>query len=427
MNKRLGKVGVTVISLTALLLGMSGYAGATLQHLSGTNFNFTASTGYITTGEGNSVFIWGYSESGGTVQYPGPTLIVNEGDVVTITLTNQLSVPTSIVFPGQTEVQATGGTTGMLTQEAAPGGADMVTYRFTAARPGTYMYHSGTWQDLQVEMGLFGALIVRPSGFDPVAPRAYRHINTSFDNEYLFVLSEMDLRIHQHAEFNRLNEIDTSDYRPVYWFVNGRNFPDTILDPGVSWLPTQPYNSFVMMHPGDKVLLRIIGTGRDQHPFHTHGNNILTIARNGRVLSSTPDVATPAPDLARSEYTATSVPGQTLDAIFEWTGKGLGWDIYGHSFTDPMEPNEYAPDHGKPFPVITPSQQALTFGEAFSGSPFLGVSEPLLPDHVSVNPYGALMYPWHSHLEKEVVNNDIFIGGMISVLYILPHSVNIPF
>ena len=29
------------------------------------------------------------------------------------------------------------------------------------------MYHSGTNTELQVEMGLLGAIIVRPTGFDP--------------------------------------------------------------------------------------------------------------------------------------------------------------------------------------------------------------------------------------------------------------------
>ena len=52
-----------------------------------------------------------------SMQYPGPTMIVNQGDVVTVTLNNRLPVPTSIVFPGQ-KVTASGGTAGLLTQEA---------------------------------------------------------------------------------------------------------------------------------------------------------------------------------------------------------------------------------------------------------------------------------------------------------------------
>jgi len=38
-----------------------------------------------------------------------------------------------------------------------------VTYTFTASSPGTHSYYSGTQGDLQIEMGLYGAIIVIPS------------------------------------------------------------------------------------------------------------------------------------------------------------------------------------------------------------------------------------------------------------------------
>ena len=98
--------------------------------------------------------------------------------------------------------------------------------------PGTYMYHSGTQPALQVEMGLLGALIVRPSAADPLH-RAYTHAGSSFDREYLFLLTEMDPAIHdqvavQVASGGPIN-VDTSAYHPVLWFINGRNAPDTML------------------------------------------------------------------------------------------------------------------------------------------------------------------------------------------------------
>jgi len=63
------------------------------------------------------------------MQLPGPTLVVNEGTAVTITLTNNLPTGagnTSIVFAGIPVTSATGGTAGLLAQEALPGGS--VTY-----------------------------------------------------------------------------------------------------------------------------------------------------------------------------------------------------------------------------------------------------------------------------------------------------------
>ena len=46
--------------------------------------------------------------------------------------------------------------------EAGPGAA--VTYSFTASSAGTYLYESGSDPQLQVQMGLFGAIVVRPAG-----------------------------------------------------------------------------------------------------------------------------------------------------------------------------------------------------------------------------------------------------------------------
>jgi hypothetical protein len=185
-----------------------------------------------------------------------------------------------------------------------------------------------------------------------------------------------------------------------------------------------------MMHPGDKVLMRLIGGGRDLHPFHHHGNNSLAIARDGKLLGST---AGAGADLAVSDFTQTVYPGSTVDAIFTWTGEKLGWDIYGTGFdfehscngTSVNDPNpasagfdpvtkEYCPDHGKPFPVVLPGDQELTIGEQWSGSPFLGGSNALPPSTGGLNPNAGYFFMWHSHNEKEMTNYNVFPGGMMT-------------
>ena len=164
-------------------------------------------------------------------------------------------------------------------------------------------------------MGLAGTIIVRPNAGEN---HAYNHPDTAFEHEYLFLLTQMDPIIHQLAEQGRFAEIDMTSYWPVYWFINGRNAPDTLAAPFVAWLPHQPYNSFPRMRPSENVLMRIVGAGQGQHPFHYHGNNADQIARDGRMLTH-----------PRSRFTTLTVPGQTVDQIFTWTGEGLGWDLYG--------------------------------------------------------------------------------------------------
>lgn len=418
-------------ALIVLLLVTVSRAEATIDGITGPTFNLTASSGNIDTPDGGSVLIWGYGESGGTMQYPGPTLIVNQGDTVTINLTNQLPMPVSMVFPGQEGVTATGGTTGLLTQESnaptpsTPG--DMVTYSFVASHPGTYNYSSGTNPGLQVEMGLVGTLIVRPAG----APnQAYSDPASAFDYEYLFMLTEMDPTIHYQVEnlvltnqanASTLSAINTSG-RPVLWFINGRNGPDTMAAPNIAWMPHQPYNCLPRIHPGDRMLLRLSGGGRELHPFHTHGNHTRLIARDGRSLESVPGAGF---DLAQEDYTIKVVPGATYDALFTWTGADMGWDIYGHAPGDPLQPGEYAPDHGKPLPVTLPETADLTFGGFFSGSPFIGASGMLPPGEGGLNANGGLFFMWHSHTERELVNFDIFPGGMMTMLIIEPPGVPI--
>ena len=208
-------------------------AEAASPGISGTSFTLSASAGYTSQPDGTSVYTWGYGCANGftptfrpttiagagcpTMQLPGPTLIVTEGQTISVTLTNNLpraAGNTSILFPGFT-VSTSGGAPGLLTQEAANGGS--VTYTFsTSGKAGTHAYYSGTRGDVQVEMGMYGALIVLPSSIPAIcnntsndaaraadrgngahqdfrlANAAYNHPSACYDREYLFQFSEID-------------------------------------------------------------------------------------------------------------------------------------------------------------------------------------------------------------------------------------------
>jgi len=391
-------------------------AHAVIHGVTGTTFDFSAKAGLISMSDGGSYSMWGYAEDPNEMQYPGPTMIVDEDVPITVNLTNTLSVPVSIVFPGQTGVIATGGSPGLLTSEADPNGGT-VSYSFTPTEPGTYIYHSGTNPELQIEMGLVGALIVRPTG----APgQAYAHPDSAYDREVLFLFTEIDPNVHDMVGQGSIDQVDLTQWFPVYWFLNGRCAPDTMLAANTPLLPYQPYNCMPMIHPGEKLLLRIVSAGRDAHPYHTHGNNFDVIATDGRMLQSAPGAGS---DLSYSDFTISVPPGGTADALFTWTGEKLGWDIYGHDPNDPMEPGEYAPDHGKPFPVTLPNLQDLTFGGMWSGSPFLGTLGALPPAEGGNNPNAGYTYMWHSHNEKELCNYDIFPGGLMTMLIVEAPSV----
>lgn len=434
------------LALLALSVA-AGEAAAKVDGIAGTGtgsasdprtFSLVAKDASLVTGDGNTIYAWGYADaSTGTMQYPGPTLIVNQGDTVRISLANALPVatmPVSMVFPGQRGVLAactpagTGCTDGVLTKEVVPGST--VSYTFVASEPGTYRYHSGSNASLAVDMGLVGALIVRPTGFDAAnaaTRRAYGQPGTEYDREFLMLLTEMDAGLHDRVyslvQGGQPIVVDTSAFNASLWFINGRNAPDTLLDAGIPWMPNQPYHAAPVMHPGEKVLIREISAGRDLHPFHHHGAHMLPLARDGRVLASASNIA---PDLTSPDFTIRSIPGQTMDLIFEWTGKDLGWDIYGSGNGHTCVPDasgfspthEWCADHNKPFPVILPNQQDVQFGQYYSGSPYLGTFGVLPQGHPGLSQNGGYFHIWHSHNEKEITTNNVFPGGMKTFLII---------
>jgi FtsP/CotA-like multicopper oxidase with cupredoxin domain len=542
--------------LKGRFLGLAGFAlalsfvltaHAAAPGITGPTFNLIATPDFISQPDGAYIYSWGYGcDNGytptgfvpagvaggncpqGFMQIPGPTLVVNQGDTVTVTLHNNLPAAagnTSILFPGfdVTTTSTDPGVPGILTREATHGGT--VTYTFVATNAGTHSYYSGTRGDVQIEMGLYGALIVLPKssggsvltttlpdgyttptgqadtcyalgdsiadqrgdGDYRLADAAYDHPAACYDREYMVQFSEMDPAIHRQVEEQKdltcteptgCMQVVTEPYHPAYFMMNGRSFPDNV-DPNYSsQYPRQPYNFNPHIHPGELLLLREIGQGRWQHPLHEHGNHLRVLGYDGHMLltaSGDNKIAGPL------EFTTDANPGQTTDAVFTWTGKNLNWDIYGHgaqvgtgadptadSITGaPCHPDaagyyttasgapvtarnyfEWCGDHGKPLedhpfgnvgsggPVTLPDPNILTNGPWYSGSPYLGPeattravgSTPIPPSGTVANSpteEAGFAFIWHSHNERELTTNNIFPGGMMTMLLVDPWSYDI--
>jgi FtsP/CotA-like multicopper oxidase with cupredoxin domain len=507
--------------IVAIVLLIPATAFAAAPGITGPAFNLIAQDAYISQPDGAMLYSWGYGCKGApagyapsaikttfcnTMQVPGPTLIVTEGQTVIVNLTNGLPAAagnTSILFPGfqvSTNCPATPTTSmspqqpGLLTCEAAPGAT--VTYTFTASSPGTRTYFSGTQGDLQVEMGLYGAIIVLPANVPSactvglhasnlaaeafwkesdfrLAAAAYDHPSTCYDREYLFQFSEADPRIHSQALAQvtaagsctagssgcSLN-IATEPYHPTYFMINGRSMPDDMDANYAPEYPHQPYNGNPHVHPGEQLLLRIIGHGRWQHPFHEHANHVRILARDANLLLTPDNAMLAGPAL----FTTTTTPGLAMDGIFYFTGRGLNWDPYGHnehssdaSAKLPCTPDangyntgaptainyyEWCQDHNKPLevapfgdvagggPVTLPDPNILTNGAWYGGSPYLGPNATVRavgrtgttpPSSTVANPPSSeagFAYMWHSHNEREITTNNIFPGGMMMMLLV---------
>jgi hypothetical protein len=379
--------------------------------LNGPSFNLVATSGTINTPDGNSVFMWSYADSSGQFQYPGPVLCVNQGDTVTVNLTNNLPEPVSIIFPGQDSlVTASGGSAGLFTTEAAANGGG-VSYTFVAGEPGTYLYESGSDPTKQVEMGLYGVLVVRPV---MGANYAYDDASSQFDptREYLILLADMDPDLHHAVETG--GSYDYTLRHDRYYTVNGRNFPDTLLENGTNLLPAQPYGALVRIQPttlaDQPALVRMVNAGMDNHPYHPHGNHMTQIAQDARLLLS------PEGSSASSErFGETIGSGQTEDYLIRWDTSAT--DSGGVTYDDYWNPNT------NQFPVAQPNYRELTFKDGrtwYSGNPYLGYKGTLPTGVVSQNLCGEWYFPWHSHALNEFTNFDEGFGGMATLLRVDP-------
>ena len=227
------------------------------------------------------------------------------------------------------------------------------------------------------------------------------------------------------------------------------------------------------MHPGEQLLLRIIGQGRWQHPFHEHANHVRILGRDGNLILSQTDPESLAGSPAL--FTTTTTPGLAMDGIFYYTGRGLNWDMYAHTpRTDRPNPDvvaanqdppcypdangyntgydpvsgtlthqevwsavnyyEWCADHNKPLevapfgdvasggPVTLPDPNVLTNGNWFGGSPYLGPdatsratgpNSVYQPANTQANPSNerGFAFMWHSHNEREITTNNVFPGG----------------
>jgi len=555
-NRPVLKLLVTLVVLLAIPATFAATPGITGGSKTPV-FNLTAQDAYLNQPDGQGVYSWGYGCNGSpsaflpaaianatcpTMQVPGPTLIVTEGDMVTVNLTNNLPAAagnTSILFPGfqvmaaAASVQPANCTAnfasaasqtpqGLLVVEAAPGCT--VSYTFTASTPGTHAYYSGTQGDLQIEMGLYGALIILPANppaacdstntnlygqqdwatanHIPGAPEkdfrlahaAYDHAKTCYDREYLFQWAEMDPNIHKAAVAQvtaksgctpgapgcSLN-IATEPYHPAYFVINGRSMPD-LMDPNyAAEYPHQPYNGNPHMHPGERTLIRTIGQGRWQHPFHEHANHVRILARDGNLIL-TPDAQALAGILM---FDTDTTPGDAFDGIFYFTARGLNWDAYGHHApapgttpgtgasdpygdtlaTLPCIPDangyntgnpaalnyyEWCQDHNKPVqkapfgdveaggPATLPDPNIFTNGAWYGGTPYFGPDATLRagnpncasttnanctllqPSNIQANPANerGWAFMWHSHNEREITTNNVFPGGMLMMMLV---------
>jgi hypothetical protein len=297
----------TLLVVTVLLVSFAGTSTAAEYWLRAEAFVKTMP-------DATNITMWGYAlvqydigagvvAGDNVLKVPGPTLTVPPGQGLTIHLTNNLTVPTSVVIPGQIPTLTPGtwptwtdGTTGArtnlnqrvrsLTHETNP--ATTVDYVWTNIKPGTYLYHTGTQQQVQVQMGLYGAM-----KNDFAAGQAYTGVN--YTKDVILLFSEIDPVLHNAIATGTYGTppAPTSmiNYLPKYFLLNGEAYSSSTTPP------------ILAGNSGQNILLRFLNAGLKDYVPVLQGMHFSLLAEDGNLL--------PFP---RSQYSLLLPAGKTMDA-----------------------------------------------------------------------------------------------------------------
>jgi FtsP/CotA-like multicopper oxidase with cupredoxin domain len=168
-------------------------------------------------------------------EFPGPELRVQEGDVLSVELTNDLQDETTIHWHGIPVPNPVDGVPNVTQDPIASG--ETFTYTFRAEPAGTYFYHSHV--GLQLDRGLLGPLIVEE-----------REPHVEYDREYVVVVDDYLLGEPELPSDGGMGGGGgmMGDVRPPYdgLLINGR-------------LPENPQTFDVT--EGERVRLRFVNAG----------------------------------------------------------------------------------------------------------------------------------------------------------------------
>lgn len=301
---------------------------------------------------GKTIPFWGYSLFNKDAQVPGPIIAGKVGDVFEIALLNTLINPSpvgesvSIMFPGLANVMAApfigsytpvqpqfeGGELVSFTNfvdELTPA----VVYRFQAQRPGIFLYQSGTNSEKQVQLGLYGVIAIRPEGNDDLGHANYMTAygadsHSGYDVEKIIVLGELDSAMHENVISGEY--YDVLGFKPDFWVLNGRCYPDTLSNDDAS---SQPYGSKISCLAGERVLLRILNAGFYTHTFYLGGLVGRIIAKDSYPL------ARPGYDRTYEKNGYTLGPGQSVDFIIT-PGEG-DYYLFSREYNHLVNGNSY--------------------------------------------------------------------------------------
>ncbi len=288
-------------------------------------------------------------------QVPGPTIRLKVGERLDVDLSNALASPTTIHWHGMHVPVEMDGTTW---QRAPIAAGESFRYTFTADRPGTFWYHPHFDTEQQVDLGLYGMVIVEA----PAEPAVDRDIVLIFDTpsewhpegEHHHTVASgwpqwrvngaeadgLDVVAGERIRARLLNASNTE-----YLALEHLGLRQLAGDQGLYSAPVESDAGPIVLAPGDRAELEWLPGAA---PLHVMGRPYSLVgavpdgqARRLVTLSPTGNAAAAAPAVWPFDGALPSPDPTYTDVVFVFQGsdEGGGWFINGQVFPD-IEPIE---------------------------------------------------------------------------------------
>jgi FtsP/CotA-like multicopper oxidase with cupredoxin domain len=267
--------------------------------------------------------------------FPGPPIMLDEGDEFYLTLTNvgmmmrpDLFDPHTVHFHGYP--QSSNIFDGLPDSAISINMGSSLTYYYKLNDPGTYMYHCHVEATEHMQMGMLGSLYVRSAqdGTSIVynsrtyTKFAYNDVDgsTGYDVDYPLQISSFDSGFHDASE--TVQPLPFALMEDNYAMLNGRVYPDTVNpDPLPAQLPdnggkvTQYESALITAAPGQRVLLRISNLNVTRnYTLGILGLTMQIVGKDAKLLRG------PGPTGKNLYYNTNSITlggGEAVDAIIE--------------------------------------------------------------------------------------------------------------
>lgn len=286
--------------------GMGGggaVAGTDIPVFDASNVSLVVRTINKTMSDGNNINFWVFCEGGmggdggdgmaGGCTLPGPVLELGVGQQANVTLNMMMAPEEAAPYNGHTihhhGVDVVTAEDGVPETSFTVTNSHTYTFNVDSRYVGSHMYHCHVHTVKHLEMGMYGALIVKNGN-------RINNNGPSYDFEQNMVLSTVDPAYHANSAVQ--DSTVFADYNPRYFLINGEE-----------GLNTNAPAQVLTAAPGARVAVRLMGLHSSNARFELRDSNG---SSRSFTWHNTDGFALPS---ARSVTSIELSPGQTKDVM----------------------------------------------------------------------------------------------------------------